>query len=67
MYRCTKCHDEIPPKRYALGYELCMDCGEELARKRVRTVVPMHKSNYVLVTDLTLLAQLTRPGRGLGG
>lgn len=62
-----KCGEEIHPRRVQLGYELCMPCGEKRSKKVVRTVVPMHKSNYMLVTDLTLLPQLTRPGRGLGG
>lgn len=65
---CSECSTEIqPPARALLGYDLCMPCGERAANAVTRTVVPMHKSNYVLVTDLTLLAQLTRPGRTLEG
>jgi len=37
---------------------------ERKARQVRHTIVPMHKSNYVVVSDLTLLSQLTRPGRG---
>jgi hypothetical protein len=44
-----------------------MPCGELIARARKHTVVPMHKSNYVPVTDRTMLKQLTRPGRTLEG
>ena len=38
----------------------CMDCGEENARlARVHwTVAPLNKSNYVLITDPSELAQL---------
>lgn len=64
---CVKCGEDIPGRRASLGYDLCMPCGEAQAKTRKFTVVPMHKSNYMLVTDLSLLPQLTRPGRGLNG
>jgi hypothetical protein len=50
MYKCKRCAGEIPPARYALGYRLCLRCGEAASRQCVRTVVPMHKSNYVMLT-----------------
>jgi len=34
--------------------------GERLARKRQHTVVPMHKSNYQVVTDRDLLQWLNK-------
>jgi hypothetical protein len=34
-----------------------MLCADK-APKPVRTVVPMNKSNYILITDITLLHQL---------
>lgn len=47
---CKKCEEEITPQgRVELGYETCLDCGSEAP---VRTVVPFHKSAYMLVTDL---------------
>jgi len=64
---CQYCGDHISLGRLDLGYTTCMPCGERDAVSRRHTIVPMHKSNYVVVTDLSLLAQLTRPGRGLGG
>lgn len=50
---CIHCDDDIDPRRAALGYKLCLFCGEEAAREERRgwTVVPMHKSNYVLLVD----------------
>ena len=50
---CPRCGDDINPKRVALGYRVCILCGEEAAREErtAWTVVPMHKSNYVLLTD----------------
>jgi hypothetical protein len=35
-----------------------MDCGEKAAQKKRHTVAPMNKSNYMLITDPTLLKQL---------
>ena len=63
MDYCKHCGSLIPLGRVEIGYRTCMPCGDHEARSVVRTVVPMHKSNYVLVTDRTLLTQLTRPGR----
>ena len=50
---CPQCGDSVPAARVALGRRLCLPCGEEHARQERAgwTVVPMHKSNYVLLTD----------------
>ena len=64
---CSECYALVPAARADLGYTTCMPCGELIARARKHTVVPMHKSNYVPVTDRTMLKQLTRPGRTLEG
>jgi threonine dehydrogenase-like Zn-dependent dehydrogenase len=53
---CGDCED-------CLEYEQHMTKRDEIARRVRHTIVPMHKSNYVVVTDMTLLTQLTRPGR----
>jgi len=65
--KCVKCDAPISNARSSLGYDLCLVCGEREARRYRHTIVPMHKSNYVPVTDREILKQLTRPGRGLGG
>jgi hypothetical protein len=57
---CKNCGGEFAIARFNLGYVLCPDCGEQAA-KRARggwCVVPMHKSNYMLVTDPEVLKQL---------
>lgn len=59
---CDRCHNPVNPYRYELGYTTCKPCGEKLARKVRHTVVPMHKSNYVVVTDMSLLKQLNKGG-----
>jgi hypothetical protein len=61
---CAKCGGDVPKPRASLGYILCMPCGEKYARNVKHTIVPMHKSNYMVVSDRSLLSQLTRPGRG---
>jgi ribosomal protein L37AE/L43A len=55
---CRNCGDEYPTGRWALGYKWCKPCGEIIAKQVVRTIVPMHKSNYMLFTDASLLKQL---------
>jgi hypothetical protein len=46
---CIYCYAEfVEDERVVLGYLSCMPCGEEQARKRKHTVVPLHKSNYIV-------------------
>ena len=52
---CIKCGDDVNPKRVALGYKTCLSCGETLAKQYKHCIVPLHKSNYQPVTDLSLL------------
>lgn len=58
--RCHRCDDKVAKKRWDLGYRLCLDCGDEVAEKRRHCIVPMAKSNYVVVTDRTLLKGLNK-------
>jgi len=60
--RCHKCDDKVAKKRWALGYRLCLDCGDEVASRVVRCVVPMHKSNYMLVTNQADLIGVNQKG-----
>lgn len=46
-HSCHECGDTVKQGRWDLGYRLCLECGEEVARQKIFTVVPMHKSNYV--------------------
>ena len=56
--RCSICDGIYATKRSNAGYRTCMPCGDAQARATVRTVVPMHKSNYMLFTDLNDLKEL---------
>ena len=59
---CVRCGDVFSPKRAKAGYHLCLLCGEEAARERKHTIAPMHKSNYMLITNKTDLAGLNNKG-----
>jgi len=62
--QCARCGEEFNPQRLALGYRLCMPCGTHATKKIKRTVVPMNKSNYILVTDRAILRQLNPKYQG---
>ena len=59
-----KCGNPIATNRYALGYTTCLPCGETSARKINHTIVPMPKSNYIVVTDKSLLIGLNSSHKG---
>ena len=63
-----QCEDTIPSKR-AVEYDLCIFCAEELERqarlykpRQTRTIAPMHKSNYMLITNLDDLRGINSKG-----
>ena len=56
------CGDDINPERYKLGYRTCLVCGEAEAKQRKFTVAPMHKSNYMLITNRADLKGLNNKG-----
>jgi ribosomal protein L37AE/L43A len=56
--QCKLCGVTYDAGRLAIGYAICMSCGDDLAGKVVRTVVPLNKSNYMMVTDMSTLKQL---------
>jgi ribosomal protein L37AE/L43A len=59
---CIICGSPVAHERWALGYKTCMPCGEAAAKQVKRTVAPMHKSNYMLITDLADLRGLNNKG-----
>jgi DNA-directed RNA polymerase subunit RPC12/RpoP len=58
MYQCIDCGNDVAEARYQLGYKTCLVCGEKHALQYKHTIVPMPKSNYIVVTDLELLKGL---------
>lgn len=61
---CKDCGSEIEPPQRGLLSSLCVFCGEEQARQERLSwcVAPMHKSNYVLVTNKGFLSGLNNKG-----
>lgn len=55
---CHTCGDSYPARRAALGYRLCLPCGEDVAKATKHTIVPLNKSNYIHVSDTSLLRGL---------
>ena len=53
-----ECEQYVNPLRAKLGYMTCLKCGEQIAKERKHTIVPLNKSNYVVVSDMNLLTQL---------
>jgi hypothetical protein len=61
---CCWCGDDIEPARWALGYRVCLFCGEEAARLERTSwcIAPMHKSNYMLITNPADLLGINNKG-----
>ena len=61
---CPRCGDDVPAARVALGYRVCLFCGEEDARQERKswTVAPLHKSNYMLLTNKEDLKGINNKG-----
>jgi hypothetical protein len=58
--QCKLCGDTYDSGRFDIGYAFCMPCGDEIATRKSKsyTIVPMNKSNYMMVTDMNILKQL---------
>ena len=63
-YNCRDCGENVAPERVKLGYRVCLACGDDraLEARKLWTVAPVHKSNYMLVTDKSLLKGLNSKG-----
>ena len=55
---CPQCGEHVSPRRVALGYKLCLSCGDKQARQVKHCTVPLNKSNYTLITNREELAWL---------
>jgi len=59
---CLQCGRDFDLARFKLGYKVCMVCGDKLAKGVRRCVVPMHKSNYMMITDMNDLKGINNKG-----
>jgi len=62
MATCFRCSDSYADERKAIGYDTCMSCGDEKANLVKHTIAPMHKSNYMVITNLVDLQGLNNKG-----
>ncbi len=62
LLKCIRCPNEIPVGRYNAGYTTCLLCGGKQADTVKHTVVPMHKSNYVVITKRSDLVGINSKG-----
>lgn len=60
--KCRRCDEQFPTARWALGYKVCKACSDEITVHATRTIVPMHKSNYFLCTDMNDLKGINNKG-----
>lgn len=49
--KCILCDAIVHPLRIKAGINTCIHCGDKLAKQRKHCIVPMHKSNYIVVTN----------------
>lgn len=61
-YECDRCKKPVNPARWEIGYTTCHPCGAWIAKKVVHTIVPMHKSNYIVVTNREDLKGINNKG-----
>lgn len=70
QYLCTECYGgQVNPERAQALIRnnspiTCIECGDRLAKAKAKlyTIAPMHKSNYMLITDLNDLKGLNNKG-----
>ena len=58
MANCISCGDTFPPRRFELGYNTCLECGDAEAKLMTWCTAPINKSNYMLISNPAELAQL---------
>lgn len=61
-YNCIVCGDPILPVERQVLSDLCKPCGEAAAKNYKHTIVPLHKSNYIVVTDRNILTGVNNKG-----
>jgi len=59
---CIKCGKYYARARYLLGKLTCLECGESAAKQKKHTVVPLHKSNYMVPANKAELTGINNKG-----
>jgi len=60
--KCKICGEMVSVRRARVGYKVCLECGEEQAQQVRHCIAPLHKSNYVVITNRQDLAGLNNKG-----
>jgi len=63
--KCIDCGGSYSPRRKALGYSQCLECGEDSARKvtekmRKQCAPAYNKGAYQFITDMQMVKDLGR-------
>ena len=66
-YFCRACvtkgmYTPVDPRRVMAGFGTCLPCGKIEAREVKHTIVPMHKSNYMVISDKRDLMGINNKG-----
>ena len=59
---CSHCGYMFPVARRELGYDTCIVCGDRAAKRVRYTVVPLHKSNYIVPANSDELRGINNKG-----
>ena len=64
---CRSCvmhgmYTPVEPRRVEAGFVTCLPCGEAEAKQVRHTIVPMHKSNLIVVTNREDLKGINNKG-----
>lgn len=61
---CIHCGDTYTQARSNAGYDTCLVCGDKaaVAARQSWTVAPLHKSNYMLITNRDDLKGINNKG-----
>lgn len=54
-YLCVVCGGYVDHRRYKLGYNTCLECGEIAAKNVKHTIAPLNKSNYYYISSMETL------------
>lgn len=52
----------VDPRRVKAGFDTCLPCGDAEAKQVRHTVVPLHKSNYIVTTNRDDLKGINNKG-----
>lgn len=60
---CKNCGEKFNPKRAALGYQVCLQCGDKTAKEtRAGWTISLagHKQGYTLITNKEQLKEVNK-------